>query len=210
MLKCLCALYLCLVVWMNVCLPVPLCGMGKQFSLVCVFFVCARLRVGEAEQIKPVSSLIVFTVSSTQSVISTQTAICPNKQLKTTPVLLTFAAITAPIHRWRSLICSLFSPSACLPLSLSVYLHLLSVSLSLRLVCSLFYLRLFICLVSRFPSFSVWFENVWQLYLRKCNLNRIVWFYHVLCGLFKQVFKLRSTTVWFASLKVKITSHFKA
>lgn len=37
------------------------------------------VRVGEAEQIKLVSSLIVFTVSSSQSVISTQTAICPNK-----------------------------------------------------------------------------------------------------------------------------------
>lgn len=37
------------------------------------------VRVGEAEQIKLVPSLIVFTVSSSQSVISTQTAICPNK-----------------------------------------------------------------------------------------------------------------------------------
>lgn len=68
------------------------------FTGVCLFL-CVRLCVGEAEQIKPVSSLIVFTVSSTQSVISTQTAICPNNQLKTTPVLLTFTAITAPIHR---------------------------------------------------------------------------------------------------------------
>ena len=46
-----------------------------------VFFLCACLSVGEAEQIKPVSSLIVFTVSSTQSVISTQTTICPNNRL---------------------------------------------------------------------------------------------------------------------------------
>lgn len=45
------------------------------------FFLCACLCVGEAEQTKLVSSLIVFTVSSTQSVISTQTAICPNNQL---------------------------------------------------------------------------------------------------------------------------------
>lgn len=97
-------LSLCISVRFSVCLLVPLCGIGKLFSLVfgtCMtvsFFVCARLCVGEAEQIKLVSSLIVFTVSSTQSVISTQTAICPNNQLKTTPVLLTFTAITASIH----------------------------------------------------------------------------------------------------------------
>lgn len=99
---CVCAL-LCIIVCFCLCLPVPLCSIGKLFLLVfavcmTVSFLCVCLRVGEAEQIKLVSSLIVFTVSSTQSVISTQTAICPNKQLKTTPVLLTFPAITASIH----------------------------------------------------------------------------------------------------------------
>lgn len=93
----------CIIVCFCVCLLVPFCSIGKLFSLgfgvgMTVSFVCVRLCVGEAEQIKLVSSLIVFTVSSTQSVISTQTAICPNKQLKTTPVLLTLTAITASIH----------------------------------------------------------------------------------------------------------------
>lgn len=96
-------LIVCVTVCFGVCLLMPLCGIGKLFSLVfgacmTVSSLCVRLCVGEAEQIKLVSSLIVFTVSSTQSVISTQTAICPNNQLKTAPVLLTFTAITASIH----------------------------------------------------------------------------------------------------------------
>lgn len=94
----------CIIVCFCLCLLVPLCSIGKLFSSVfgvgmtVSFFLCVCLCVGEAEQIKLVSSLIVFTVSSTQSVISTQTAICSNKQLKTTPVPLTFTAITASTH----------------------------------------------------------------------------------------------------------------
>lgn len=116
-----------------------------------MYFSCVHvcMCVSEAEQIKLVSPLIVFTVSSTQSVISTQTAICPNSQLKTIPVLLTFAAIAASIHSELTLICWLFSPSACLPL----YRHF-TVSMSFCFVCSL---SNSICLsvrdFSHFPSF---------------------------------------------------------
>lgn len=105
--------------WATVCSCPPV-AVGSCFhrGSVCLRC-CVCLCVGEAEQIKFPFDCVH---SVEHSAISTQAAICPNKRLQQL-LPRSLSALSPRPSVANSLICSPLSPSACLPLHLSVYLH---------------------------------------------------------------------------------------